>query len=929
MYLTRLANESHRGGITAAQMQENNAIKRLLHSIHKIGVKATILKTVSFFRSYLPKSPVERMLMLRYRYTVDPLELEEPAFPSPEYQDDIDFDGMCADVRAIAFFDLAAVRTGSEADVAKAFERAASAAEAHGLYGFCFYWRSSADSRLLDVLQRHTKIPLKYCLCRVCERSGSAPAEEEAFQKALLGCFSDTRYLRAEEKPLVLSLDQQAHPAGKPAFDAWRQYAKAHGAGELQIWACRTDSNPTRRERASRGADAEVEFPPLDLPKKLRVLEDSAGGRKFHRPYHYGKLSVYRKVLAHTQMLKDEAFADDTRPLHRACAMTWNRPAFHTRRKPGFSNFSARFFYNWLVSDAAYTRWRFQEESRFLFIDGWNGGPEEARLSPDELRGSTYLNALSKALFGLPYSDDFRVITEQSAARPQFDDSGSTPRICVQAHLFFLETMDELIDELNRIPFRFDCFVSTDTAEKKAQIERAFSERSRAEHVFVACFPNRGRDIAPFLQQMEPVIDNYDYVLHVHGKKSTIKELGYAWREYLLRNLLGHSDYVSGVIAAFERDDRLGIVFPETFPLLNLEPVRENERIACEKLLKRCGFTSFRFSAPAYPAGDMFWARTKAIRRLFKIGIAPEEFPRETGRPTQMLAHHIERLWVDLAANEGYGYLKTWNCCGRVQPVADKKRIAFFVHFDKDCLLSDSDAAYVSELTHYVEQVIFITNSDLPDKELDKIRCEKVTVVQRSNVGYDFGAWKDVVSDYGFDRLGEFDQVIFANNSNFAPLWSLSSVFAEMERRDPVDFWGIIEYPRGFASDEMAKVYIDAHLQSYFFVAERSLASSPAFEAYWNRVGYHSSIIGVIEHEETEMTKFFTDRGFAYGVFLSESALIMDKTKNNAPYMYPRSLVLLNSPFVKKKTDQHTFPDEKIMLEETMRQIKASGIPER
>lgn len=72
------------------------------------------------------------------------------------------------------------------------------------------------------------------------------------------------------------------------------------------------------------------------------------------------------------------------------------------------------------------------------------------------------------------------------------------------------------------------------------------------------------------------------------------------------------------------------------------------------------------------------------------------------------------------------------------------------------------------------------------------------------------------------------------------------------------------------------------------------------------------------------MTKFFADRGFAYDVFISESALIMEKTKNNAPYMYPRSLVLLNNPFVKKKTDLQTFPDEKIMLEETMRQIKAA-----
>ncbi|MEN6417947.1 MAG: rhamnan synthesis F family protein [Clostridiaceae bacterium] len=904
-------------------------LKRLFQSIRLVGFKITLSKVFLFALNYLPKSPFERMILLKYRRQVDPMELAEPPLHAAVSQAEIDFEGMRTDIRAIAFFDPAAEKFLSEDAAAEKLRRAATAAIKHGIYGFCFFWRTPADTDLLHILQKHTEIPLRYCLCRVYDRSDEPASADDAFFSLVHSCVSDSRSIQADGKPLLLSLDARPSVNGEPAFSAWRKRARASGVGELQIWACRTNSNPNRAALSAQDADAEVEFPPLDIPHKLHVLEETSEKRRHWRLYSYAKTCVYRKATTYTQMTEEGEIPFETRPLYRTCAMGWNQLPFHTVNRAAFAKFSARFFYDWMVNDAAYTRWRFPETSRFLFIGGWSGDTAEARLSPGEKDGYANLNALSKALFGLPYRDDFRVITEQTAAELRFDDSADLPRICAQVHLFFLETMDELIEELNRIPFRFDCYVSTDTAEKKARIERAFAERSRAAHVSVACFPNRGRDIAPFLQQMAPVIDSYDYILHVHGKKSTIKELGYAWREYLLRNLLGHTDYVRGVIAAFERDERLGIVFPETFPLLNLEPVRENERIACEKLLKRCGFTSFRFSAPAYPAGDMFWARAKAIRRMFKIGIVPEEFPRETGRPTQMLAHHIERLWVDLAANEGYGYLKTWNCCGRIQPVADKKRIAFFVHFDKDCVLSDSDAAYVSELTHYVEQVIFITNSDLPGKELDKVRCEKVTVVQRGNVGYDFGAWKDVVSDYGFDRLGAFDQVIFANNSNFAPLWSLSSVFAEMERRDPVDFWGMIEHQSGFAISEMKKTYIDAHIQSYFFVAERSLVSNQAFADFWDRVGYHSAIIDVIEHEETEMTKFFSDRGFSYDAFIRESPLIMEQTKNNAPYMHPRSLVLLNSPFVKKKSSFFTMPDERIMLEETMRQIKAAGMPER
>lgn len=900
-------------------MKENKVLNRITLSLKKVGLRVTFVKAFRFAKNYLLKTPFERMMILRYRRQVDPLELEEPALQAPEYQEDIDFSSFTADLRAVAFFDPAAERFENETSMVQELSAAAAAAAKHGVYGFCFFWRSPADTELLSVLQKHAEIPLRYCVCRVFEQTAD-PAD---FLPVLLNCLSDPRYLRAEGKPLLLSLDPQEQSEGKPSFDAWRKFAKEHGLGELQIWACRASSNPKQRERAALGADAEVEFPPLDLPEKQRVLQDLTEGKPSGR-CSYALLSTYRKVLAHEQMTRRAELPAEERPLHRTCVMTWNKPRFQTAKPGAFAKFSAHFFYSWMVTDAAYTRWRFPEESRLLFINGWNGSPEETRLAPDERHGSTYLNAFSKALFSLPLYDDFRVIGEQSAASLRFDDSGEHPRIAVQAHLYFLETMEELIGELNQIPFRFDCYVSTDTAQKKAKIERAFAKHGKAEHVFVSCFPNRGRDVAPFLLQMAPVIDRYDYILHIHGKKSTIEALGAAWRKYLLRNLLDHPNYVRGIIAAFENDERLGIVFPETFPLLNLEPVRPDEKAVCESLLERCGYASVHFTAPAYPAGDMFWARAKAVRKLFLVGLKAEDFPPEKGLITATLAHHIERIWVDLAANEGFGYLKTWNCCGRVQPVSGKRRIVFFMHYDKDCILSESDAAYLDELAKYAEQIVFITNSDLPEADLVRIRSGKVTILRRENVGFDFGAWKDAVTQCGFDRLCTFDQVIFANNSNFAPLWSLSSVFVEMERRDPVDFWGITLCPGGFASADMDKAYIDAHIQSYFFVAEQSLASSPAFAEFWNRVDYHTELLDVVVHEETEMTKFFTDRGFTCDAYLTESSLLMDKTQNTAPYMQPKALVLMGSPLVKKKTAQYTFLDEKILLDALTRQIKAA-----
>ncbi|MEN6338767.1 MAG: hypothetical protein ABFD03_01430, partial [Clostridiaceae bacterium] len=74
------------------------------------------MKAIRFAQNYLPKTPFERMLMLRYRRQVDPLELEEPSLHVPDCQAEIDFSTMSADVSAIAFYDPAAEPFSSDSD---------------------------------------------------------------------------------------------------------------------------------------------------------------------------------------------------------------------------------------------------------------------------------------------------------------------------------------------------------------------------------------------------------------------------------------------------------------------------------------------------------------------------------------------------------------------------------------------------------------------------------------------------------------------------------------------------------------------------------------------------------------------------------------------------------------------------------------------
>ena len=55
----------------------------------------------------------------------------------------------------------------------------------------------------------------------------------------------------------------------------------------------------------------------------------------------------------------------------------------------------------------------------------------------------------------------------------------------------------------------------------------------------------------------------------------------------------------------------------------------------------------------AFPAGNMFWARTAAVKPLFALNLKQSDFPQEAGQEYATLAHQIERAWVYVAQAMG------------------------------------------------------------------------------------------------------------------------------------------------------------------------------------------------------------------------------------------------------------------------------------
>jgi len=504
-----------------------------------------------------------------------------------------------------------------------------------------------------------------------------------------------------------------------------------------------------------------------------------------------------------------------------------------------------------------------------------------------------------KRIAGIPIETGLQVILAgPSAERPQ------APRIAVQAHIFYPDLAGEIIENLNHIPYRFDLFVSTPDQSQTAALSTLFTQNCKAEKVHVQSFPNRGRDIAPMLAQLAPVIGHYETICHIHTKKSTTNGFGEPWRRFLFRHLLGGAEYIRAVFAEFERDNHLGLIFPPAYPALKFLMGWNGNKGGVKRLLKRIGVVVDLSDCPAFPAGNMLWARTAAVEKLFSAGLAMGDFPPEKGQVGNTPAHAVERAWSVVARAAGYGYRQLYN---NIPPQNENnaqtgKNLLLFAHYDAQNIISSDDLAYLKSLTEIADELIFLSNSPLSAAELAKTDGIVARTMLFDNEGFDFGAWKKALECLEKEKtLTQYDHLILVNNSCTGPTRSLKNVFSQMRAKGS-DFWGLTLHPERAAAQTQDKKPIHRHLQSYFLVFAKKAFTHEAFTGFWETVSLHSQLEDVIQNCENVLTKTLADAGLHYSAYIEESAELCVWLKNYALlYEMPYEMLIAGSPLLKKK----------------------------
>lgn len=524
-------------------------------------------------------------------------------------------------------------------------------ARQYGIQGFCYhhYWfdgKRVLEKPFQQVLDDPT-LDLPFCLCWANENwtkrwDGSdediilaqnhSPEDDLRFFEDILPALKDPRYIRIDNRPLLIVYRPGLLPDPAATARRWRQAAAEADLPGLYIASAATFGF---EDYTSIGYDGLVQFPPhnisaLEVTTRQTLLNPHFSGRV----YDYNE---YAKNALKSLNGKQHTFP--------CVMMNWDNEA----RKPGrgdiFVGCTPKRYKNWLRHCFDFVRTNNTESERLVFVNAWNEWAEGTYLEPDRRYGYAYLHATATLI-----RDCYNcagVDKQIQAKNARFQKKHDNALI---AHWYYFDLFDELKNCLEKNN-TLDVFMTIPDHMSPEQIDIIASS---LDNVYLIPVRNRGRDILPFLTVL-PVIESfgYRYFVKVHSKKSMHRSDGNQLRKSTLRELLD-AKTIKRVFALFDAEPEVGLVGPSG-TLLSL--VNDNYLINNQNHLRNClnrlklADASLNFD---FIAGSMFWARSDALQKLSELALTEDDFEEELGQLDGTLAHALERMFSYLALRVGY-----------------------------------------------------------------------------------------------------------------------------------------------------------------------------------------------------------------------------------------------------------------------------------
>jgi len=231
----------------------------------------------------------------------------------------------------------------------------------------------------------------------------------------------------------------------------------------------------------------------------------------------------------------------------------------------------------------------------------------------------------------------------------------------VVLHLYYPEIVDEIFFDLDNLGREFDLYATIPFGGNA--LVKKIRERFKDARIFM--HQNLGRDILPFLNVLRIIFPlNYSVMLKLHSKMTPHREDGASWRSQVFERLIGSSNQIDVIKAAFGEDPTIGMIGPIGHVLNSHLYMGQNQK-RINELISRTGLSTSLPESFYFVGSTMFWCRPGILEPLINANFTRDDFESEPLPADGTTVHAIERLFGLVTAAQGY-CIKEVNHAGEI-----------------------------------------------------------------------------------------------------------------------------------------------------------------------------------------------------------------------------------------------------------------------
>ena len=219
------------------------------------------------------------------------------------------------------------------------------------------------------------------------------------------------------------------------------------------------------------------------------------------------------------------------------------------------------------------------------------------------------------------------------------------------------------------------------------------------------------------------------------------------------------------------------------------------------------------------------------------------------------------------------------------------KRVAIYFFYDKDGVVDRYVNYFLEDFKQNLDRLIVVCNGKLTPEGREEFSKYTNEIIVRENKGFDVWAYKEGIEYIGWDNLKNYDELIMLNMTIMGPIYSFKEMFAEMDSRKELDFWGITKFHK-FPVDPWGLIkygYIPEHIQSHFIAVRNPMLTSYEFKQHWEKMRMINTYFESVSYHESIFTKKFNDKGFKSDSYINSDDL---KDFTDHPIIdYPKKII--------------------------------------